>query len=227
MNNGPTQTVVVQAAPTTPSAAAAGLGLAILGFLSCGLMSIPAFFLCALSLIFDRGRPKAVGAIGLVLSLPGVLIFAFFGFGFFAAMLGISAATKAVNEAHQTVMKEMEKKAQEQKQAEVEWKEPERTYPSIEMPSIAVVRVERPDQGNPPEPEPPTFREGYSVRTWKDKSGKYSTVGEMKSFSNWEVIIMKTDGTEAKVPRDKLSDEDLEYLKDGWKTDKKMIKERK
>lgn len=155
--------------------------------------------------------------------------------------MGIGAAAKAVTDAHQTMVQEVEKKMEEERSGKkVEWTDLEKSYKKSLDPSyidqsdsyrtepkkITIARVESPELGNPPEPDPPKFRKGYSVRTWKDKTGKYSTVGEMKSFSNWDVIIIKSDGTEAKVPRDKLSDEDLEYLKSGWKLDEKMIKEK-
>ncbi|MDA9777442.1 trypsin-like peptidase domain-containing protein [Rubripirellula sp.] len=50
-------------------------------------------------------------------------------------------------------------------------------------------------------------------RYWIDSSGGFRVEASMKAFDNDSVTLLKTDGSEIRVPRSKLSKEDQEYLK--------------
>jgi len=50
------------------------------------------------------------------------------------------------------------------------------------------------------------------VRTWKDKTGKFSIRAELVESDGTKVTLKKTDGKVIKVPVDRLSDEDRQFL---------------
>lgn len=52
-----------------------------------------------------------------------------------------------------------------------------------------------------------------SLRTWKDRSGKYQIEARLLEFDGTKVVLKKEDGTEVTVPFAKLSDADRNYLK--------------
>ena len=55
-------------------------------------------------------------------------------------------------------------------------------------------------------------RKEYPFRTWTDTTGKYKTEARLLSISNGIVRLKKTDGKDARLPLEKLSDADREWL---------------
>jgi hypothetical protein len=50
------------------------------------------------------------------------------------------------------------------------------------------------------------------TRTWTDAAGKYSVVAEFSGMSSDVVLLRKADGKTIKIPLDKLSDADREWI---------------
>lgn len=50
------------------------------------------------------------------------------------------------------------------------------------------------------------------MRTWSDRTGKFRIEATLDSQAAFDVVLRKTDGTLIKVPLDKLSDADQEYV---------------
>ena len=50
------------------------------------------------------------------------------------------------------------------------------------------------------------------VRTWRDKSGRFSIRAELVESDGTAVKLKKADGNVIKVPLDRLSDEDRQFL---------------
>lgn len=84
--------VVVQ--NETNGLALAGLIFSILGWLTCGLLSLIGAPLSFLGL-FSKG-PKGMAVAGLLVGFPGVLFFVFIGMGMLAGVLGLGAAATAI-----------------------------------------------------------------------------------------------------------------------------------
>ncbi|MGL4593695.1 MAG: SHD1 domain-containing protein [Thermoguttaceae bacterium] len=55
-------------------------------------------------------------------------------------------------------------------------------------------------------------------RTWTDKTGKFEVVATLVEYDGKNVKIKKQDGKSLTLPVDKLSDEDVQFLKE-WKSD--------
>jgi len=56
------------------------------------------------------------------------------------------------------------------------------------------------------------------VRTWKDKSGKFSIRAELVESDGTAVKLKREDGQVIKVPVDRLSDEDRKFLESQEKS---------
>lgn len=67
-----------------------------------------------------------------------------------------------------------------------------------------------PDPIPTPSPKMPPVRE---TRTWKDTSGQFTTSARLKSVANGKVRLIKEDGSEIVVPKERLSDDDQAYIK--------------
>jgi hypothetical protein len=86
----PPTTIIVQQASSTSGLAIAGFVCSLLGFLTCGLLSIPGALFSFIAL-FRPGR-QGLAVAGLILGFPGVLFFAFVGMSFLAVIFGFGAA---------------------------------------------------------------------------------------------------------------------------------------
>src|SRR6185436_3767978 len=51
-------------------------------------------------------------------------------------------------------------------------------------------------------------------RTWTDKTGKFKVAGELVKVEDGNAFLRRTDGKEIKVPLDRLSDADREFVKE-------------
>ena len=56
-------------------------------------------------------------------------------------------------------------------------------------------------------------RKEYPYRTWTDTTGKHKTKAKFLSISNGIVRLKKVDGKESRLPLEKLSDADRQWLK--------------
>jgi hypothetical protein len=61
-----------------------------------------------------------------------------------------------------------------------------------------------------PDPEP--ARQATDLRTWHDASGKFQTEAQFVNLTAGVVTLRKTDGTTVKVPVEKLSEGDREWI---------------
>ena len=58
----------------------AGFTLSILGYLTCGVLCVPAMFMCMVALSYPN-RPKGLAIAGFMISIPGVLMVVLFCIG--------------------------------------------------------------------------------------------------------------------------------------------------
>jgi hypothetical protein len=58
------------------------------------------------------------------------------------------------------------------------------------------------------------------IRTWKSADKKFELQAKLKSMTPDTVTLLRENGTEIKVPKDKLSPEDLDYIEE-WKASRK------
>jgi hypothetical protein len=85
-------------------------------------------------------------------------------------------------------------------------------------------------QEMPPEPsldpasvvqqEPPVDSKqpvATEVRTWTDKTGKFSTVASFGGMAGGSVTLRKSDGTTIKIPFEQLSKADQDWIEDRRK----------
>lgn len=87
---------------------------------------------------------------------------------------------------------------------------PEASEPSTPDVSPTAADSEQPEPPKRSEPEPPTARD---LRTWHDKSGGYTIEAEYLWHTPDKVCLRRADGKEVKVPMDRLSDDDVEWIK--------------
>jgi hypothetical protein len=233
------QTVIVQTGESTSGLAIAGLIFAILGWFTCGLLCLPGAFLSGLAL-FAKG-PKGMAIAGLIVGFPGTLFFIFFGMTMMLGALGLgAAATTAATTAAVTPFPTPSTTATTSKPSvdpqTLEFpKVEERDYTTEETTSPAPVDQQAEPMPTvepvvPIEPTPtpePTIvetttpeerqleeaRAKFSWRTWSDRSGKFKTEARLVSSNSTKVTVEKRDGKIIEVARDKLSDEDQQYLK--------------
>src|SRR4051812_10615308 len=50
-------------------------------------------------------------------------------------------------------------------------------------------------------------------RTWTDKTGKFKTSGELVEVQDGQALLRRADGKEIKVPLERLSDADQQFIK--------------
>lgn len=236
-------TVVVAQAESTSGLAIAGLVFNILGWLTCGAMSLLGVPLSFLAL-FARG-PKGTAIAGLLVGFPGVIFFALMGASMILGFMGLgaaSAALKAEMEAQQQRMAEEQKKMEEtmaafgdqeqiQPPAEPQQSQPEPTISESSSKPEATASDEKPmdiakesavtKPEAPPEPKEEEKPAEEPIdpkkipRTWKDAAGKFSTEATFNGIAGkTDVFLKKADGKVVKVPIDKLSDEDKAWLQE-------------
>lgn len=249
INQAPPQnhtTVVVAQAESTSGLAIAGLVFNILGWVTCGSLSLIGVPLSFLSL-FARG-PKGTAIAGLIVGFPGVIFFALIGASMLLGALGLGAAGAAVKaemEAQQQRMSEQQKAIEAASQAAIDQEpvtEPSATADdsqtaertAAEEPPPAVEKAAEADSKPEVEPklDPPTTPTPEEKpaeeptdpkkipRTWKDAAGKFSTEATFNGIAGkTDVFLKKADGKVVKVPIEKLSDEDKAWLGEntGWK----------
>lgn len=99
MNYYPQQTVIVQDRESN-SLGVVGFCLMILGYLTCGVLAIPAAFLCGFAMFKE---PRGLAIAGFILSLPACLgLLAVVGM-FFLGVIGQNLAEQRVQSRRQTV----------------------------------------------------------------------------------------------------------------------------
>jgi hypothetical protein len=64
----------------------------------------------------------------------------------------------------------------------------------------------------PPEPVKKKLQPMQEVRTWSDTTGKFSVQARYGGTLGDKVLLLKEDGTSVKVPLEKLSDDDKEWI---------------
>lgn len=237
-------TVVVAQAESTSGLAIAGLVFNILGWLTCGAMSLLGVPLSFLAL-FARG-PKGTAIAGLLVGFPGVLFFALMGASLILGFLGLGAASTALQA---EMAKQQQRMAEEQQKMEeamdaIAEQGQVQSPPTQEQasPDVASFGSDKVPEATPPEekpmdapaesavatPEPPQqpaeevapaeepIDPKKISRTWKDAAGKFSTEATFNGIAGkTDVFLKKTDGKVVKVSIEKLSDEDKAWLQEN------------
>ncbi len=90
----------------------------------------------------------------------------------------------------------------------------EQSEPSADAITQQQPTTTRPDTQSPDESEPPTAR---NMRTWHAKSGSYTVEAEYLWHTPDTVCLRRADGEQIKVPMEKLSDEDVAWIKQQLK----------
>lgn len=233
-------TVVVASGESTSGLAIAGLVFNILGWLTCGAMSLLGVPLSFLAL-FARG-PKGTAIAGLIVGFPGVIFFALMGAGMILGFLGIGAAGAA---AKAQIEMQQQLEAEKQKQSAEAPVAQEKEHPQVDAQSPPLESSMKPgtdpNDNKPPtesakEPEETKAKASSVIeekkiienpidpkkipRIWNDSVGKFSTEAVFNGIAGkTDVFLKKSDGKVVKVPIEKLSDEDKAWLQEnaGWK----------
>lgn len=85
----PQQTIVIE--KPSNSLGVVGFCLMILGWLTCGLLCVPALILSGIAMMKE---PRGLAIAGFILSIPGAAFFFLFGLGFFLTVIGVGATAK-------------------------------------------------------------------------------------------------------------------------------------
>lgn len=94
--NQPNNVTVVQVQSGSNGLGLAGLVFSILGWVTCGVLSIPGAILSFMGLFFT---PRGTAIAGLIVGFPGVLFFFLVGMGIIGGILGLAPAVEAAREA--------------------------------------------------------------------------------------------------------------------------------
>ncbi len=235
MSNQPT--VVIQQAPGASGLSIAGLIFSILGWFTCGLLCIPGAFLSLLGL-FSKG-PKGMAIAGLIIGFPGTMFFAFVGLGMIMGFLGLGAVATATTaagtgaavgavisdaepdqESLATVSDLIEIDDSTGEEISIDTDVVETLEPLDENPVVVSPVVSDPppltDKTPESDPEPapvPSAEPKHQSRLWQDSTGNFKVQAVFKSYSNGEITIKRDDdGREIKIPVDKLSEADQQYV---------------
>jgi hypothetical protein len=58
----------------------------------------------------------------------------------------------------------------------------------------------------------PSLKEGKRYRTWRDQTGKHSTFASLEGVDGADVLLHKRDGSTVRVPLERLSEEDRQWV---------------
>ena len=225
------QTIVVQqvAAPSN-SIGLAGFILSLVGFVTCGCLSPVGLFF---SLIGMLSAPRGFAFVGTILGVLGSWWLWAFGFVMVAGVLGVSLDANAELERRKKAAHESSITAPADPGAEVslppddEIKLPEASGASVAAPAEPAPTVtaspapteSKPAAVDPPVPAvrpavpEPSALKAYPERHWTSADGNFNTMAAYMYSSGDTVWIRKTDGMVVKVPIEKLSDDDREYVR--------------
>lgn len=233
------QTIVVQSQGQT-TAGVVGLCISILGWLTCGLLSIPGAIVSFVGL-FGEGK-KAAAIIGVILSLPGSAFFFIVGMGLIGGML---MSTEAVEQARKDAAERQANAAQMQIEISEASADPSPTeekqepdpqsnplpkiQPELEQENQEIEEfIGRPEAEMQPEPELTTEPEPEPVsepqpeskpvyRTFSDASGKFSVEAEVVTATADSVKLRRKDnGQEITLRIEQLSQADQEWIRENY-----------
>ncbi len=240
MSTQRSNTIVVES-PSTSGVAIAGLIFSVLGWFTCGVLCIPGALLSFLGL-FDRG-PKGAALAGLIVGFPGVLFFALFGFSMIAALLGIGSAVDQAakrpsapiieapvvrdsesepvpaTETDSVSTADSESMSESKPQRELTNAEKllnERRSQQEQAAREAAERLVKQRQAEEAEKARKKAEEDAKFRTWTSASGKYTQEAKIISYANGTITIESRQGKRVKVPLEKLSQADKDFV-EKWR----------
>jgi len=232
------QTVVVHAARENSILGTAGLIFSILGWLTCGVLSLPGALLCFAGLLSSKAKTHAI--IGLIVGFPATIFFFMMGLGMITAFLGIgAAAVSSVDQAASSSRRTMETNRNIQipvnplpetksdesdtsAQPETKTEEPDTTDTSVQQ-SQASAAAELGDvkPTMPPASDNPTVTDDPAPEPTPEPVAEQQPEGKYRIWKSRDGKFKVDDAIELerwdnnkviRVPLSKLCDEDNEYV---------------
>lgn len=197
-----THTVITQ---TSNTIGTAGFITSIVGLLTCGCLSPLGLLFSLLGLL---SRPRGFAFAGTILGVIGSWWLWAMGFAIVAGL--VMPATKS---ARDTAI-EMERRNQAEAMSTTS------IEPTVEVPEPQAEPTPEPTPipVEPPAIVPPPEKPPVEPRTFQDASGKFSVFAKFLRVEDGVVILERVDnGNIAKVPLDRLSDGDRQWVEENAK----------
>lgn len=217
---------VVQVVNKSNGFGLAGLILSILGWFTCGVLSIPGAIFSLIGLLF---APRGSAIAGLIVGFPGVAFFFLAGMTMLAGALGLSgAAVEQAREAARRAEKHNESPAVSvdaiSEETELPY-EPAANLTDTADPSEPIDDATfdsdfavTPETSQPSPAEEADKPDPKSVVRWfESANGKFRVEAKTLSVTETQVTLERTDnGRVIEVDIEKLSDTDKVWIKDNF-----------